>query len=146
MSAPAEGSVIFRAAELLPESWRHLVRDGPVRTFNPGLLRDGEGWLFAYRIVAADGRRRIGICRLDPRLRIIEGSARALTDQVTFRPQANYSEIARQWFADPRLYRFSGRLFVYWNSGWHEPRNHQFLQELDPTTLRPVGHAREMLL
>ena len=42
-------------------------------------------------------------------------------------------------FADPRLYRLAGRLFVYWNSGWHEPQNHQFLQELDPVSLRPVG-------
>ena len=35
---------------------------------------------------------------------------------------------------------------MYWNSGWHEPRNHQFLQEFDPATLRPVGPPREMIL
>ena len=100
----------------------------------PGLLRDGDRWIFAYRIVAADGLRRIAICRLDQKLRVIEGSPLPLTDHVQFRPEAVLPEVATRWFADPRLYRLGGRLFVYWNSGWHEPRNCQFVQELDPAT------------
>ena len=150
------GSRIFWGEELLPEAWRDFPRAGPVRTFNPALLRDTDatgagtdtsraGWLFAYRIAAMDGRRRIGICRLDAALRLVPGSAVAFSDAVRFRPGHAYPEIATQWFADPRLYRFGGRLFIYWNSGWHEPRNFQFLQELDPATLLPRGTPREFV-
>lgn len=137
---------MLAATDLLPETWRRLAGAGPVRAFNPGLLRDAEGWLLAYRIVAADGRRRLALGRLDAALRPIEGSQFALSDHVRFRPGRAYPEIATQWFADPRLYRFDGRIFVYWNSGWHEPRNYQFVQELDPRTLEPRGHPRELVL
>ena len=137
---------VFDTRELLPETWRAVAGEGPVRSFNPGLLRDGDGWIFAYRAVLPDGRRRIGICRLDRALRVVGGSQDAFSDFVRFSPHAQYPEIVTQWFADPRLYRFGGRVFVYWNSGWHEPRNWQFLQELDPATLRPRGHPRELVL
>jgi predicted GH43/DUF377 family glycosyl hydrolase len=137
---------VFETRRLLPDAWRAAAGDGPVRAFNPGLLRDGAGWLLAYRVVAPDGGRRIGVCRLDQGFRIIAGSPVAFTDHVQFRPGATLPETARHWFADPRLYRFGARLFVYWNSGWHEPHNCQFLQELDPTTLLPRGHPRELLL
>jgi hypothetical protein len=146
MSDASPECVVFGAEKLLPETWRAFLADGPVRTFNPGLLRDGEGWIFAYRIVAADGRRRIGICRLDRDLRVIDGSCVPLTDHVRFRPDGVYPEIGTRWFADPRLYRFGPRLFVYWNSGWHEPRNCQFVQELDPSSLLPRGFPRELVL
>lgn len=146
MSTSAAACVVYAGRDLLPEAWRHLGEEGPVRTFNPGLLRDGAGWLFAYRIVAADGRRRIGLCRLDAALKPIADSAVAVTDHVRFPPGAAYPAVVREWFADPRLYRFGGRLYLYWNSGWHEPCNHQFLQELDPATLLPVGPPRELVL
>ncbi len=145
MSEAASECVVFQTGQLLPEAWRHFA-EGPVRAFNPGLLRDGDGWILAYRIVGPDGVRRIGICRLDAALRIVSGSPQPLTDHVRFRPDGDYPEMGTQWFADPRLYRFSGRVFLYWNSGWHEPRNCQFLQELEPTTLRPLGHPRELAL
>jgi hypothetical protein len=159
-AAPAAGeSRIFWGEELLPEAWRDFAPAGPVRTFNPALLRDapdrtgatspkateGAGWLFAYRIVAADGKRRIGLCRLDAALRPVPGSAVAFSDAVRFAAPERYPEIATQWFADPRLYWLGGRLFIYWNSGWHEPRNFQFLQELDPATLAPRGAPREFV-
>ncbi len=146
MNEAATDCVVFETKQLLPDSWRHFAADGPVRAFNPGLLREGTGWLFAYRIVGPDGARRIGICRLDASLGVVPGSQRALTDRVRFRSGAEYPETATKWFADPRLYRFFGRVFIYWNSGWHEPYNCQFLQELDPTTLQPVGAARELKL
>jgi len=146
MSDAETDSVVFATEELLPEAWRHFPAEGPVRAFNPGLLREGAGWLLAYRIVGPDGARRIGICRLDAALRVVAGSARPLTDEVRFRPGAEYPEMGTKWFADPRLYRFSGRVFICWNSGWHEPRNCQFLQELDATTLLPLGNPRELLL
>jgi len=40
----------------------------------------------------------------------------------------------------------AGAIVHLLNSGWHEPRNWQFLQELDAGTLRPIGHPREMVL
>ncbi len=146
MSSPTRACVVFRAEELLPEPWRRFSADGPIRTFNPGLLRDRDGWLFAYRIVAADGLRRIGICRLDASLRVVSDSRVAWSDAVRFRPGMSYPEVALRWFADPRLYRIGGRVYIYWNSGWHEPRNCQFLQEVDAMTLQPLGFPRELVL
>ncbi len=144
MSAP--DFVVFPTRDLLPPEWSWPDADGPVRAFNPGLLRDGAGWLLAYRIVGPDGRRRIGLCRLDANHRIVPGSPQAFTDAVRFRPHAQYPETAYHWFADPRLYRFDDRIFIYWNSGWHEPHNCQFLQEVDPGSLRPRGCPRELRL
>lgn len=138
--------VVFEPAHLLPTAWQPFLAAGPVRLFNPGLLADGDGWLLAFRVVAADGLRRIGLCRLDRALRPIPGSALPLSDSLRIRPDRSYVDQVRAWFADPRLYRLGDRVFIYWNSGWHEPRNAQFLQELDPTTLRPIGVARELLL
>ncbi|HUR58267.1 MAG TPA: hypothetical protein VM029_11195 [Opitutaceae bacterium] len=146
MSASAAGGMIFRTEELLPERWAHFAREGPVRAFNPGLLRASDGWVFAYRIVGSDGLRRIGLCRLDDNLHVVAGSPRAFSDDVRFRAGHAYPEIATRWFADPRLYRFRRRHFMYWNSGWHEPQNHQFIQEFDGTTLAPIGIVRELLL
>jgi hypothetical protein len=138
--------VVFRGEELLPAAWRGFAAAGPVRTFNPGLLRDSNGWIFAYRIVAHDGVRRIGMCRLDSELRVVADSQVAWSDHVSFPPDGVYPEGGTTWFADPRLYRIGQRLFIYWNSGWHEPRNCQFLQEFDPHSLLPRGHPRELLL
>lgn len=138
--------VIFAAEELLPARWRAHVGDAPVRLFNPALIAYGSGWLFAYRVVAADGLRRIAACRLDRSLRVLPDSAVPLSDGFRFRAGTTYPDVVHTWFADPRLYWFGARLFVYWNSGWHEPQNHQFLHELDPLTLRPLGCAREFLL
>lgn len=138
--------VMFGADALLPSVWRDAAAAGPVRVFNPGLLRDGSGWLFAYRVVLPDGARRIAICRLNATLQVAAGSTLALSDHVQFRPKTAYPDVVTRWFADPRLYRLGGRLFVYWNSGWHEPRNYQFLQELDPTSLLPRDHPKELTL
>lgn len=137
---------LFDGVDLLPEAWRPALAPGPLRCFNPGLLRDGDGWLFAYRVVGPDQLRRIGLCRLDARFGIVPGSAIPLSDSISFPPGCGLVPPATTWFADPRLYRLEGRLFVYWNSGWHEPQNHQFLQELDGATLAPAGPPRELLL
>lgn len=140
------GVRFFSSEELLPGRWQSLATDGPVRTFNPGLLRDGDGWIFAYRVSTAAPWRRIGLCRLDQNFNPIAGSAVPLTDLIPFRAGHGYPEIVTRWFADPRLYRLRGRVFVYWNSGWHEPQNHQFVHELDPRTLGPIGGPRELVL
>lgn len=146
MTGGISQQVLFEPEELLPAAWSSLTA-GPLHTFNPGLERSADGhWILAYRIVGSDGRRRIGICRLDRDFRILPGSASPLSDSLVFPKPNPYAAVALDWFADPRLLRLQGRLFVYWNSGWHEPRNHQFLQELDEATLRPLGTARELLL
>ncbi len=168
MTAPDGECRVFAAADLLPAAWARLAAAaGPIRCFNPALLAaspdsgDASGplrppapsrpdatpaWLFAYRLVGADGLRRIALCHLDRDLRPVPGSARPLSDSITFRLPADAPANASTWFADPRLYRFDGRLWLYWNSGWHDPRNYQFLVELDPATLAPVGPARELTL
>ncbi len=138
--------VLFKSEELLPAAWRDFSAAGPVRIFNPALLADGAGWLFAYRVVGPDRLRRIGLCQLDAALRVVADSPLALTDLVRFSRDETYAEPATTWFADPRLYRLGGRLFIYWNSGWHEPRNYQFLQELDRANFHPIGAPREMVL
>ncbi len=143
--AAGEG-IAFAAAALLPATWQHLRELGPIRTFNPGLLRLPDGWLMAYRLVGGDGQRRLATCRLDEAFQVAPGSPAPLSDGFRFRDTTRYPEIVGHWFADPRLYRFGGRIFVYWNSGWHEPQNHQFLHELDAVSLRPIGTARELLL
>lgn len=137
--------LVFQNEDLLPEAWRHLAGAGPLRTFNPGLIDEGSSWIFAYRVVAGpDWQRRIALCRLDAQLNIIPGSQIPLSDQITFEDRGDDVPETTTWFADPRLYRFGNRIFVYWNSGWHEPRNHQFLQELEPISLRPLGRPREL--
>ena len=139
-------TTFLNPAELLPSEWQRLA-EGPLYTFNPGLIRSSDDrWILAYRVVGTDGRRRIGICRLDRDFGVVAGSAKALSDSFSFKNPDVYPPVALDWFADPRLIRLQGRLFIYWNSGWHEPRNHQFLQELDERSLHPVGTPRELVL
>jgi hypothetical protein len=137
---------VFESKDLLPEAWVAFGDPGPVRLFNPSLLRDGDGWIFAYRVVGPDLARRIAVCRLDAGFKVVPGSQVPFTDRVRFSPAAGYSERATGWFADPRLYRAAGRLWLYWNSGWHDPINHQFVQELDGADFQPVGSPRELIL
>lgn len=138
-------TIVFDNRELLPPAWR-TAQDAAVRTFNPGLIRDGAGWLLAYRVVTEPAlQRRIALCRLDAEFRVASAPM-PLSDGIRFSHPELLPAQATHWFADPRLYRFGKRLFVYWNSGWHEPQNCQFLQELEPTTLRSIGAPRELML
>ncbi|MBM3855004.1 MAG: hypothetical protein FJ399_17925, partial [Verrucomicrobia bacterium] len=146
MNASGCECTVFDASALLPEEWRGMAERGPVRTFNPAILRDAAGWIMAYRVVGPDGHRRLAVCRLDPALRIIAGSPVPLSDAIRLAGARSYPDVIHQWQADPRLYRVGERLFIYWNSGWHEPQNHQFLQELDPASFTPKGPPRELRL
>lgn len=126
-------------AELdLPE-----LRSAPAlwRLFNPAIIADGEGFILAFRLVGPSGRRDIAICRLDAALRIRPGTARLVSHRLQLPPGTGTG-----WFADPRLYRFGERLHLYWNSGWREPVNHQFLVELDASSLLPHAPARSLHL
>jgi hypothetical protein len=135
---------LYESQDLLPDAWRAPFGAGPVRLFNPALLRAGAGWIFAFRAVGPDLVRRIGLCRLGPDLQPIAGSSQPWSDAIRFSPGEALPAQARVWFADPRLYRLDGRLFVYWNSGWHEPQNCQFLQEISAADFRPIGPPREL--
>ncbi len=138
-------TVVFENAALVPEEWRFRAAQGPIWAFNPSILSDGDsGWILAYRLVFRDQARRIAICRLDAELRVIPESAIPLSDRLSPARSCSYSEIDRTWFADPRLYRLGGRLLLYWNSGWHDSPNVQFLQELDESTLDPRGLPRRL--
>lgn len=141
----ADAVLIFSPAELLPACWLDLAGDGPVRTFNPALWASAPGYLLAYRVVLPDGRRRLALCRLDWDLAVVPDSPRPLSDLLTLPAGQDYQDHARSWFADPRFVRWDGRLLLHWNSGCHEPRNHQFAQEIDPATLSPRGGAFELV-
>src|SRR5690242_3846660 len=104
----SDGGADFTLLEpqrLLPAQWRHFAADGPVRVFNPGLLRRDDDWLFAYRVVGPDLRRRIGLCRLRRDLQPIDGSPLPLSDSIRFARGHDYLERTTTWFADPRLFR-----------------------------------------
>jgi hypothetical protein len=136
----------FDNRELLPAVWREMAHGRRVRAFNPALIRENDGWLFAYRmVIEPELKRQIALCRLDQNLRVMNGTQVPFTDWIRF-PGENKASQATTWFADPRLYRLGGRLFIYWNSGWHEPQNQQFLHEVDPISLRPLGAPRELVL
>jgi hypothetical protein len=137
--------VIFNNQDLLPKEWS-VLQNGPLWCFNPSLLSAGNAWWLAYRLVGEDQHRRIGLCKLDENLQLVKGSIQPVSDLLRISQGYDYPAQARNWFADPRLQRLGGRVFLYWNSGWHEPRNHQFLQELDPVSMMPIGNARELVL
>ena len=137
---------IFDNRSLVPASWRHLAGGPEVWCFNPALLRVTEGWVLVYRIVLADQHRRMSACLLDDDQEIIEGSQVALSDHIRFPQGASFSDRATSWFADPRIYAVGDRWVVHFNTGWHMPRNHQFLVPIDPATLFPLEPAREINL
>jgi hypothetical protein len=135
---------VLRAGALIPPAWRRSQGAGPAWCFNPSLLRCPQGWLLVYRVVLADQQRRLALCRLDEHLSVIDGTQIPLSDRIRFDPREGYSERVTTWFADPRLHAFAGRLFVYFNSGWHAPRNHQFVVELQADTGWPADLALEI--
>jgi hypothetical protein len=143
--SPGVSLQLIPGVQLVPDPWQAL-RAGPIWAFNPSLLRHGPDFLLAYRLVGADGRRRIGLCRLNGSFAVVPGSAVAYSDYIVFTSDSPVAEQARAWFADPRLFRLGDGVFIYWNSGWHEPENAQFIQQIDADSLRPVGPPRELVL
>lgn len=137
---------LLLTSDILPPEWRNDVAVMPVNPgrapniFNPGLTRySGGTFVLAYRLVGADGRRRVGLCRLDARLAPVAGSAVPFSDLVRMEGGLEYAPRAGQWFADPRLIWWQDQLYLHWNSGSHRPANYQFLQQVDVQSLRPIG-------
>lgn len=139
--------ILLNRHELLPDAWWQSPEQ-PLRTFNPSILAapaaDDARWLLAYRVVGERERRQIACCRMDENFQVIPGSQTPFSDLLSETCAAGNT--IRSWYADPRLYRIAGRYFIYWNSGWHEPQNQQFLQEFDPGTFHPIGRPRELVL
>lgn len=144
--SPTSDCLVFDTADLVPDAWRTSAGSGPVWAFNPALVRDGLGLIMAYRMILSDQVRRLAICRLDAALRVVAGSPQPISDRVRLDRNAGYPDVVHTWFADPRLHLWSDGLFLSWNSGWHEPVNHQFLHRLDPETLGPIGVPGELVL
>jgi hypothetical protein len=137
----------LEVASLVPQAWKNLSLES-VHTFNPALISDGQGgFIMAYRFVSdLDLIRRIGICRLDGNLDVIEGSALELSDLIQF-ADPKTDDISREWFADPRLFELQGKIWMAWNDGNRSDGNHQFLVEINRSgQLAPNGLAREITI
>jgi predicted GH43/DUF377 family glycosyl hydrolase len=124
----------FNMQDLIPREWKHVP--APVRVFNPTLIRNNSHWIMAYRLVGEDQKRRIALCSLNDNFEVVVNSTVAFSDYI--------SGVNRDWFADPRLYKLKDKFYIYWNTGWHEPRNYQYLQAIDPVTYLPMGSVFEM--
>jgi predicted GH43/DUF377 family glycosyl hydrolase len=138
----------FKAIEegnLIPESWASLTQ-GTVNIFNLALISLDTGYLAVYRFVSAvDQVRRIAVCQLDENQEPIPGSAFALSDAIDF-AQSELPDQSRIWFADPRLFKLLGKIYMVWNDGSNVANtNHQYMVELDQTG-RPLAKAKELVL
>jgi hypothetical protein len=132
---------------MVPEAWKKITAEG-FYSFNPALVSDGHGgFIMAYRFVAkSDLIRRIGICRLDSDMNVVNGSAVDLSDLIEFADSKTDSQ-SREWFADPRLFELQGKTWMVWNDGNRSEGNHQFMVELDVEGgLKPAGAAREIVI
>lgn len=123
--------------DFIPAAWRPADPGQPVRMFNPGLARIGGARVLAYRLVLADGRRRIAICRLDAGDRPVPGTVQALSDLM---PDAG------PWQADPRLCVVGDRLFLHFNNGDRVRPNSIHLVALDPDSLAPLAPPQPLHL
>ena len=132
-------------ANLIPQNWSQLTQ-GSLNIFNMALISLDSGYLAAYRFVSGVDRiRRIAVCLLDEHFEPVAGSARALSDEIEF-AQADVPEQSKIWFADPRLFRLKGRIFMVWNNGHTEDSsNSQYMVELDSQG-KPVAKAKEIVL
>lgn len=132
---------------MIPDAWKYISGEG-IHSFNPALISDGNnGFVMAYRFVAnSDLMRRIGICRLDAEMNVIEGSAVELSDLIEFADDTT-DERSREWFADPRLFSLQGKTWMVWNDGNRSEGNNQFIVELSLSGgLKPAGLAREITI
>ena len=131
--------IVFESADLIPSQWNDSSHGSvPVRCFNPALVKNGFQWIMAYRFVGPDQIRKIALCRLTPEFKVIPNSAILFSDLIHVE--------GRRWFADPRFFYLQGNCFIYWNSGWEDTFNRQFLQQVDLSTMLAVGPAREIKL
>jgi len=137
--------LVFDPKDLLPEAWGKLGDPGPVWLFNrASCAREADG----YSPTALSARHPAPHCGL-PARRWIQGGAGlagALHRLCSFSRQRPAIRSEQRLVCGSALYRAFGKLWLYWNSGWHDPFNHQFVQELAGSDLRPIGVPRELVL
>ncbi|HRK69684.1 MAG TPA: hypothetical protein PKY73_19230 [Hyphomonas sp.] len=129
-------TMILDSAHLVPETWT----DGSAEScyvFNPAIVMIHGRFIMAYRVVTADGVRRVAISELDA------VSLQPKTETIV--PLSDLIQDGGQWCADPRFCTFGERLFIHYNDGWRIP-NQIYLLELDPDRLIPRGPARPLVL
>lgn len=122
---------------LIPAAWREQAGHDDCFVFNPAITRFRDALLLAYRVVLADGRRRLALCRLDAALEVIPGSVIALSDAI---------QGAGDWLADGRFCVFGERLLLHFNSGSRPRPNQIWCVELHAETLLPLTPAKPLLL
>lgn len=120
--------IVLPPDRFVPEAWRAIAATGPVRMFNPGLTTFGGRRIMAYRLVLADGRRRLAICALEAAAGPVPGSVQPLSDHLAE---------AGPWLADPRFCILGDRLLLHFNTGDRPRPNTIFLVEIDPQSLLP---------
>lgn len=140
---------VFNNIELVPEVWKSARSqkgagiDADWYVFNPTLARVGDTYVMTYRVVDEVLKtRRIASCKLTIDLLIVSGSVTPLSDLIEFTDEEELSERSLTWHADPRYFRLGKDLYVFWNDGSLKPANHQFLLQIGPDGLTPVGKAR----
>jgi hypothetical protein len=129
-------TMILDSARLVPETWI----DGPAENcyvFNPAIVMIRGRFIMVYRVVTADGVRRVAIGELD--------AVSLQPKPETIVPLSDLIQGGGQWRADPRFCTFGERLFIHYNDGWRIP-NQIYLLELDPDHLVPRGPARPLVL
>jgi hypothetical protein len=122
--------------ELMPRRWSD-GKTPSIGIFNPALTVFDEQLLMAYRVITAEGKRRLAICRLTPALQVVPGSVVPLSDSI---------QNGGEWHADARFCTIDRRLFVHYNDGSRKDGNHIFLVEIDPDTLTAVSPARQLVM
>ncbi len=138
-------SRVLTNSDLVPPAWHAAAAAGVVCAFNPAIIDHGPHLLMAYRVVLADGVRRIAMCRLDHAWTVIPASVRPTSDLLTFQTETGEPATLDGWLSDPRLAWLSGRLFMHFNTGSNPRPNRMYLVEIDPATLSPAGPARIVL-
>ena len=126
---------IFGEAELMPPTWLQDPTK-PYYLFNPAVVRFRDQILMTYRVVTADGRRRLAICRLNETMQVVPGTVVPFSDSIVD---------GGDWYADARFCSFRDRLYLHYNDGYREP-NHIYLVEVDPVSLTACRPARELHL
>lgn len=129
-------TTILDSARLMPETWTDRPGER-CHVFNPAIVTIRGRLILAYRVVTADGVRRVAVCELD--------AASLQPKSETIVPLSDLMQDGAQWRADPRFCTFGERLFIHYNDGWRIP-NQIYLQELDPDRLVPRGTARPLVL
>jgi hypothetical protein len=143
-----EGSLtskVFENRELVPAAWFERAGSGQIHVFNPSILRLGRGLTMAYRVVLPDGSRHIAMCRLNDDRSVQDGSVSAFSDMLNY---ADSGEVDADYHArptDPRLFDAGGRLYMHFNSGSRPTPNRIYLVAIEPNSLQPLGHAREVV-